>query len=193
MTTWTVIRAAGVGAYLALFLTVSWGLIATTSLLSTRIAKSTSVLIHQVLGSVGLALLAVHLGGLLADRFVRFDVPDLLVPFRVEKLATAVALGVFALYACVLVLLTSWLRKGIGTVWWRRFHLLATPAFVLALMHGMLAGTDSARPWLWWTYLGTALVVVFLLLMRALTDARPSPRARNQAEPRPRSGAAVRP
>jgi len=193
VTTWTVIRAAGVGAYLALFLTVSWGLIATTSLLSTRIAKSTSVLIHQVLGSVGLALLAVHLGGLLADRFVRFDVPDLLVPFRVEKSTTAVALGVFALYACVLVLLTSWLRKGVGTVWWRRFHLLATPAFVLALMHGMLAGTDSTRPWLWWTYLGTALVVVFLLLMRALTDARPAPRARNQGVQQPRSGAAVRP
>jgi len=192
VTTWTVIRAAGVGAYLALFLTVSWGLIATTSLLSTRIAKSTSVLIHQVLGSVGLALLAVHLGGLLADRFVRFDVPDLLIPFRVEKSTTPVALGVFALYACVLVLLTSWLRKGIGTVWWRRFHLLATPAFVLALMHGMLAGTDSARPWLWWTYLGTALVVVFLLLVRAL-DARPAPRERNQAMQQPRSGAPVRP
>jgi len=111
----------------------------------------------------------------------------------VEKLTTAVALGVFALYACVLVLLTSWVRKGIGTVWWRRFHLLATPAFLLALMHGMLAGTDSTRLWLWWTYLDTALVVVFLLLVRALTDARPAPRERNQAASRPRSGAAARP
>jgi len=178
--------------------TVGWGLAAAlilavaTVLVTWKASSPLLFLLYPILILGGLALLAVHLGGLLADRFVRFDVPDLLVPFRVEKSTTAVALGVFAFYACLLVLLTSWLRRGIGTVWWRRFHLLATPAFVLALMHGMLAGTDSARPWLWWTYLGTALVVVFLLLVRAL-DARPAPRERNQAMQQPRSGAPVRP
>lgn len=170
MSTWSILRAAGVGAYLMLFAAVAWGLVATTGLVSKRVAKATSVLIHQVLGSVALALLVIHLGGLLLDEFAELEPLDLLVPLREKKeRPIGVALGVVGMYVLLIVLLTSWIRKGLGTSWWRRFHLFATPAFVLALMHGMVAGTDTKSPWMWWTYVATGLCVVFLLLVRALT------------------------
>ena len=186
MTTWIVLRAGGVGAFLMLFGAVSWGLISTTSLISTRIAKATSILIHQVLGSVGLALLAIHIGGVLVDRFVRFGLLDVLVPLHSHALNVAVSFGVMAMYATVVVLVTSWARKGVGPTLWRRAHLLAAPAFTLAVVHGMLAGTDTTRPWMWWTYIATGLIVVFLLIVRGLTrGARSATRrpARRDGEP----------
>jgi predicted ferric reductase len=166
-----------------LFAAVAWGLLATTTLVSKRIAKATSVLLHQVLASVGLALLAVHVGAILLDRFVDFDALDVLVPFRSDLRPVAVGLGVIAMYAAVVVLVSSWIRRGIGTTWWRRLHVLATPAFALALMHGMAVGTDTRRPWLWWMYVATALVVVFLLIVRALGERAPRERARPVAPP----------
>ena len=184
MNTWIVTRAAGVGAYVMLFSAVAWGLVATTALVSKRIAKATSVLLHQVLASVGLALLAVHLGAILLDQFVDFDALDVMIPFRSDVRPVAVGLGVLAMYVALVVLLTSWIRRALGTTWWRRFHVLATPAFALALMHGMAVGTDTRRPWMWWMYVATALVIAFLLIVRALTEGvRPVRHERPAATP----------
>lgn len=79
------------------------------------------------------------------------------------------ALGIVAMYLLVFVIVASWLRKPIGTAWWRRTHLLAIPTFALSLLHGLFAGTDGARPVMWWVYVATGLVVVFLIVVRALT------------------------
>lgn len=181
MTWWIVLRAAGVAAYLMLFLSVAWGLVSTTTPFGKRISKPSSTLVHQFMSTCGLVLVGVHLGGLLVDRFVRFDVLDLLVPLRAPYRPFAVALGVVAMDATVVVVVTSWVRKRIGTAAWRRTHLLAVPVFTLALLHGIFAGTDTARPWMWWTYVSTGLVIVFLIVVRALTaDHRPE-RARRPA------------
>ena len=174
MTSWIVLRAAGVGAYVMLFLSVAWGLASTTTPFGKRISKPSSTLVHQFMSTCGLFLVAIHLAGLLVDRFVRFDALDLLVPMRSPYRPFAVTLGITAMYATVVVVVTSWLRKKIGTTAWRRTHLLAVPAFTLSLLHGMFAGTDSAMPWMWWTYVVTGLIVLFLIVVRALTaDYRP--------------------
>lgn len=174
MTSWIVLRAAGVGAYVMLFLSVAWGLASTTTPFGKRISKPSSTLVHQFMSTCGLFLVGIHLAGLLVDRFVRFDALDLLVPMRSPYRPFAVTLGITAMYATVVVVVTSWLRKRIGTTAWRRTHLLAVPAFTLSLLHGMFAGTDSAMPWMWWTYVVTGLIVLFLIVVRALTaDYRP--------------------
>jgi hypothetical protein len=43
------------------------------------------------------------------------------------------------------------------------------PVFALALVHGIFTGTDTTRPWMWWSYVGTGMLVVFLVLVRGLT------------------------
>jgi sulfoxide reductase heme-binding subunit YedZ len=169
MNTWIVLRAAGVGAYLMLFLSVAWGLLATTSLVTQHVAKPTSILFHQFVATVGLALLGVHLGGLLIDSFMPFGLPDLLVPLRAEYRPVATAVGVIAMYAMVVVMTSSWTKRRIGIAWWRRLHMLAIPTFTLSMLHGIFAGSDAARPWMWAMYLVTGAVVFFLVLVRGLT------------------------
>jgi cytochrome b561 len=69
--------------------------------------------------------------------------------------------------------------------------MLAVPTFVLSLVHGVFAGTDSARPAMWWTYVATGLLVVFLLVVRGLTAGfRPERGAHPTTRPRATTPAA---
>ena len=180
---WLLTRSAGVGAYLMLYLAVAWGLLATTSLVTRRVSKRSSTAFHGFVASAGLALLALHLIGLLLDRFVRFDLLDLLVPFRATYRPFALALGIVAMFATVIVLATSWTRKLLRPAMWRTIHLLAVPAFTMALLHGLLAGSDSARPGMAILYWATGLSTLFLVIVRGLTARPPRATARSGGRP----------
>jgi DMSO/TMAO reductase YedYZ heme-binding membrane subunit len=191
MTTWILLRAAGIGSYVMLFLSVAWGLVATTAVVSKRVSKPAANLFHAFVASTGLALLGVHMGLLLVDEFMPFSVATLTLPMASEYRPLAVTAGVVAMYGIVAIVVTSWLRKRVGTSWWRRVHTMAVPMFTLALAHGLFAGTDSERPWMLALYAVTGLLVVFLTIVRALTfgyrPPRPAPpeRARPAAERQP--------
>ena len=170
MNNWNLIRAAGIGAYLMLWASVTWGLISSTEIFRWKATKATSVALHQAFSTSGLLLLGAHLYFLLKDKFLPFTWLDLVVPMRSTYRPIAVTLGIAALFMMLLgVLSTSWGRKVIGTKWWRRSHALAIPTFALTLLHGLLAGSDTRRPAMWWMYVFTACVVLFLLLVRAFT------------------------
>lgn len=184
MTTWIILRAAGIGAYVMLFLSVSWGLIATTGALGKRVSKATAISVHQFMSTAGLVLLGVHIGGLLVDAFMPFGPGDVLIPGRSSFKPVPVAFGIVAMYSMVFVIVLSWLRKQIGTTWWRRSHLLAAPTFILSMLHGVFSGTDSVRPAIWWTYASTGIIVLFLVVVRGLTVGFRPPRAAAPAHAR---------
>lgn len=169
MLTWVVLRAAGIAAYLMLWATVTWGLIGTTALVGKRVARVTAISIHQFLANAALLLLGVHVGGLLLDSYMHFALIDIVAPLHTTHRTVPVAVGILSMYAFMVVLVSSWIRKHLSTRIWRAAHLLAVPAFAMALLHGVFAGTDTVRPWTWWGYVVTGGFVVFLMLTRALT------------------------
>ena len=186
MSTWTIIRAAGVGAYLMLFASVAWGLASTTAPFGNRFSKASASTLHQTMSTVGLVLLGLHLVALFADTFMPFSIAELTIPMASEYRPVAVAFGIVAMYATVFVIVASWLRSRIGTTWWRRTHLLAVPTFALSLVHGVFSGSDSREPWMFWTYVATGFVVLFLVVVRGLTagyrpERAPRPRASERA------------
>jgi methionine sulfoxide reductase heme-binding subunit len=169
MTTWFMLRSAGIGSYLLLFSSVTWGLIGTTAVLESRVSKATSILVHHYLGTSMVVLLAVHLVGLLLDKVQAFHVLDLLIPLRSSFRPVPVAFGLIAMYTAVLLLVTSWWRSKVGLTWWRRVHIWGTPAFISAMVHGIFSGTDANVPVVWWMYMVTGAIVLFLLVVRGLT------------------------
>jgi sulfoxide reductase heme-binding subunit YedZ len=183
MTTWIILRAAGIGAYVMLFLTVAFGLIATSTPFGKRFAKASSTSVHQFMSTVGLLLLGVHIGGLLLDQYVPFGPTEILVPGASTYRPIPVALGVLAMYAMVLVLASSWVRRSYSPKIWRAIHVLSIPAFVLSFLHGVFAGADAARPWMLLTYVLTGVIVVFLLVLRGFV-AGMRPARRTQSSPR---------
>jgi DMSO/TMAO reductase YedYZ heme-binding membrane subunit len=89
------------------------------------------------------------------------------------------------MYAMVVVTVSSWVRKFLPTRLWRDIHLLAIPAFILALLHGVFSGTDTDRPAMLALYVASGLFVLFLVLVRGLTVGfrPPRPSAPDRAEP----------
>ena len=178
MLTWNVIRASGIGAFLMLWASVTWGLVSTTSVFGKKASKQTTIALHQAFSTSGLLLLATHIVALVLDSFMPFSWLDVLIPLRSTFRPLGVAFGIGAMSVMLLgVLSTSWGRKLIGTTWWRRTHSLSVPAYSLALVHGLMTGTDTPRPAMFWVYVASAGIVLFLLILRALTVGQRPQRA----------------
>ncbi len=174
---WYVGRAAGISAYLALALSVVWGLFLSTGLADAWIARARSVEVHKWISAVGLGLVAAHGVVLTGDPYVRFDALDLLVPFLAPYRPVAVGLGVLAAYASVVVFGSFWLRRRIGQRGWRLVHYLAFPTVVLTTAHGLLAGTETATSWMRLVYLAVSALVLWLTVYRVVlvVARRPAP------------------
>ncbi|HEX8968014.1 MAG TPA: hypothetical protein VF937_09050 [Chloroflexota bacterium] len=170
---WYLSRAAGISAYLALALSVVWGLLLSTGLADTWIARGRSVDLHKWTSAVALALVLTHAFVLVGDPYVRFDLVAVVVPFAAEYRRLAVALGVLSAYGTVVVFGSFWLRRQIGQRTWRVVHVLAFPTFGLVTLHGILAGSDSGTPWMRLVYLLGGGVVLWLVTYRLVTQSTP--------------------
>ncbi len=159
---WHLSRAAGITAYLALTLAVAFGLFLSTGLADRWISRARSVEVHRWLSSVMLGLVGAHAAALLGDRFLRFDVVDVLLPFASRYRPFAVGLGVLAGYTALAVHASFALRARLGTRAWRALHYASFGLYVLATAHGILAGSDAGLPWMGGVYLGSLGVVTVL-------------------------------
>lgn len=184
-TPWVTSRAAGVTAFLALTLDVVFGLFVSTGAADRVIPRARSVEVHRWLSVVALAMTALHATVLLGDRFIRFDALDLLVPFLAPYRPLAVGLGVLTAYGAAVVHVSFRLRRRIGARVWRRLHHASFFVFAGALVHGLVAGSDSSSPGMLALYVAAVTLVASLGLFRALGS-----RADRTGPHRPGTGAA---
>ena len=165
-TFWFLARAAGLSAYLMLFLNVFLGLAVRSKVLEALLARWRSFDLHQFTALLALGFLALHGLALLGDRYIGFSPAELLVPFASPYRPVWTALGVMALYLFLGVLASSYLRKLIGQRLWRAIHYSAFVAFLLAMAHGIFAGSDSSEPWAAALYGGTGSIIGLLVILR---------------------------
>lgn len=144
---WLLARASGYAAFVALSLDVIAGLLVSTRVGDRWLARGQLIDLHGWLSPIALALLVGHVLALLADRYIRFDVLDVLVPMVSPYRPAAVGLGIVAAYCAVVVHASFSFRRTIGTRLWRRLHYLSFVALVAAAAHAFLAGTDAWRAW----------------------------------------------
>ncbi len=165
---WITSRAAGVAAFIALTLDVIFGLFVSTGAADRLIPRARSIDVHPWLSTVALTMTGVHAVALLADRFVRFDLLDVLVPFVSSYRAFAVALGVLAAYGAVLIHASFSWRRRIGPKVWRKVHYISFFVFAGALLHGLLAGSGSGTPGMQALYVSSATAVAVLGIYRVV-------------------------
>ena len=170
-TFWYIARAAGFTAYVLLTLTVCFGLLVRTKLMDALVARWRTFDIHQVTALIALAFVGLHIFALLGDHYVGFQLSELLVPFTAPYRPTEVALGIVALYLMIVVVGSFYVRRSIGYETWRTIHYLTFGVFLLALGHGVFAGTDSGEPWARAIYWGTGLVVAALTYWRVRRES----------------------
>jgi methionine sulfoxide reductase heme-binding subunit len=167
-TLWYVTRAAAVSAYVLLALTTNLGIVRS---LTTQIGERVSWVLdelHQFLALLTGAFVLLHLLTLLLDPFITFTPANLLLPFAQPYRTLATDLGVLGLYALVVVLVSSWLRRRISRGMWRGLHYLGFAAFFLVTIHGLLAGADAGQAWMRALSFGFGSAAVFLIVMRLI-------------------------
>ena len=143
---WYFARSAGIVAYLLLSSSVLLGILMAgrTAFSWPRFAVEE---VHRALAIATGVFIALHGGTLLLDAVVPISLGQELVPFTSSYSPLAVGLGVCAMELIAAVGITNAVRKQIPHRVWRRAHYLTLPAWLLATVHGIAAGTDRFDPW----------------------------------------------
>ncbi len=160
--TWYITRAAGIIAYLLLWLSTAWGLAIPSKLLDRWLNRAFTFDFHQFISLLSLGFLGLHMFILTADRFLPYSLAQILVPFLSDYRPLWVGVGVIAFYLCALVSITYYLRQRIGMKAFRAIHYASLLAYLGATAHGIFSGTDSSLPAVFLMYTGTFLVILFL-------------------------------
>ena len=181
-TFWLLARASGMTAYVLLTASVLAGLVLKSRPFGRALKVSSVADVHRFLSLLGLGMLALHGVSLMLDQTVKMPLAGLFVPGASPYRPTSVSFGVLTAELMALIVVSFSIRKRIGVRNWRRLHWATYAVFVMGTLHGLLAGTDSSRPWAKALYLGAVGAVVFATSWRALTrPTRPAPAARRPA------------
>ena len=143
---WYFARSAGIVAYLLLASSVFLGVLL-AGRGKTRWPRFAVEEVHRFLAILTGVFVALHGGSLLLDKVVPTGLGQELVPFTSSYRPVAVGLGVTAMELLAAVGISNRYRRSIPHAVWRKLHYLTLPAWLLASLHGVLAGTDRTDPW----------------------------------------------
>lgn len=169
--TWLMIRTFGILSYLTLFLGMAIGITYSFPQLQGR-KKGQLLRWHTYANLTGTCFALLHTVLLIIDTFMPFDWAELLIPFTAKNNPILNGLGTLAMYGLLIVLFTTDIRHKLKRKLWLALHMLSYPIFVLSLLHGILLGTDSKRGWAALMYVGTAIILISLTLLRFQLSSR---------------------
>lgn len=172
---WYLARASAFVAYGLLWLSMLLGLTMTNKLARVWPGGPIAFDLHQHTSLLGLAFALFHALVLLGDHYIGYSLAKILMPFSSTAYKPLeVGLGQIALYLLALVGLSFYTRALIGRKLWRSIHFLSFALFIMALLHGVGSGTDSATPFALIFYWLTGGTVLFATVYRVLV-VLPSP------------------
>ena len=181
--TWYLIRAAGLVAYLLLWLSTVWGLAVASKIFDPVLHRAFTFDTHEWLSLLAIGFTVLHVGALLFDRYLPFSIVEVLVPFTASYRPVWVGAGVIGMYLTLLVTATFYLRRQIGQKTFRAIHLFSFAGYASVSVHSLFSGTDSSLLSAKLIYVTSALVVLCLTLWyvqtrRAATRPHPTTTAR---------------
>jgi predicted ferric reductase len=166
---WYLSRASAMVAYGLLWLSMATGLIITNKLARLWPGGPIAFDLHQFTSLMGLAFALFHALILMGDKYINYDLAQVLVPFNSTGYKPVwVGWGQIGFYLLAIVGLSFYVRKRLGNRSWRLIHYFSFFMFALALLHGIFAGTDSTVVAIQIFYWITGASLLFLLVYRIL-------------------------
>lgn len=169
MNLWLISRGAGLSALVLLTLSTSLG--ALVSIRGRAHVRYIVQYLHRVFAGLGLAVLGLHIGTVLADSYAHVGWTGAIIPFTSGYRPTAVALGTLATYTFGLVAILGLARARMAasvraTRVWRALHGLAYVGWGAAVWHGVNSGTDISVGWVRYLYVACVMAVLGSLVTR---------------------------
>jgi sulfoxide reductase heme-binding subunit YedZ len=148
---------------------VSLGLLMSTRLLKGRAGDLRTL--HEALSLSSLVALAVHGLALIGDHYLHPSLVDIALPFAGSYRTFWTSLGIIGGWAMVVLGLSFYGRRWIGTARWRKLHRFTAAAWLLGLIHALGEGTDAGRLW-FMAMVGAVVVPALVLLATRLRGPR---------------------
>ncbi|HEY7270421.1 MAG TPA: ferric reductase-like transmembrane domain-containing protein [Dehalococcoidia bacterium] len=167
-TYWYLNRAGGIVAYLLLFAALCLGLSMTGGALERVLRRYRVYDLHRFVSLMALGAMLFHVVIVIPDRFIKFSIPELFVPMASDYRPLYLAFGILSLYLTAVIIAAFYARHALSYRTWRLLHYATFAAFVLALAHGIGAGTESGAAWMEYLYAVTGLISFNLLVYRVL-------------------------
>ncbi len=149
---WWAGRASGFVAYLALWLSMMFGMAVSSKGMGGLLPKKLMMDMHQQWTLSAVVATVVHVLTLVFHSESGVGPLAAIVPFASARLTGPVGVGTIALFGLLIVAGSSWLRTRIPYDAWRGIHALAFGTMIMALAHGWTAGTDTSLEWARWLY-----------------------------------------
>lgn len=170
---WYMSRVSALLGYLFLWGSMFWGLLLSTKIIKSSLSPVLTFGMHQFLSLLGLGFAFFHAVILLGDRYIAFNLSDILIPFNASYEPIWAGIGTISLYLYAVITLSFYLRKHIGQKMWRTLHYLTFITYLMVVAHGLLVGTDSSLNVMRLMYLASAAGILFLSYYRILSGNPP--------------------
>lgn len=163
---WLASRAAGIVAFLLIAAAVLLGLAMASKMPRRPGLKRKLLKVHEQVALTALVAIGLHGVLLLGDAWLKPGITGIAVPFTLAYRPAWTGMGILAGYLALLLGPTYYWRRRIGTRRWRQIHRATVVVFALAVLHSLGSGTDGASLWLRTMVLGSAALVLALILFR---------------------------
>ena len=170
---WYAARAGGVLAYVLVSASVLAGILLAGKKRVPGFPRFAVEDVHRFLGILAGLFIAIHVAAIALDTYVPFSLTQLVVPFASSYRPLATGLGIVALELLLAVSVTNRLRSRLPYRVWRRAHYATLAVWLLATVHGIMAGTDRDQTWLVWLYALTVALVAGAAALRFGRGAAP--------------------
>jgi len=172
--TWFIVRGSGISAFVLLSASMVWGLWISSKTFGRTVKVKGLQWLHESLGLAALGATVIHMVAVSMEQFIVFSWWDIMIPGLATWKPLATSFGVVAFWSLLLVSLSFYAKRWISQRTWRSIHYLSFGAFLAALAHGVMAGSDSGAPWVAALYVATGVAVTALTILRAMASARAS-------------------
>lgn len=171
---WYLVRASGLLAFFLLFMMIVSGIGQVAGYSFRYLEPITAWATHRATGIAFTVAVAVHIFGILIDKFVSFNIWDILIPFKSDFKPVEifghnfgslyVTFGIVAVYALLIIIITSYIWIDRKPQTWKIFHLTSYLIVALIFVHGLFLGTDISSGFLRiiWIILGFILMLLVL-------------------------------
>ncbi len=187
---WYLSRGMAFVALGLLWLSMMLGLMITDKMAKSWPGAPAAFAIHEYVSLLGLAFAALHAVILVGDRYIKYQLVQILMPFAsVNYHPIWVGVGQIAFYVWAVISVTFYVRHWIGPKAWKLIHYASFFNFIVAMMHGLAAGTDAKFAWaqaIYWILGGTVLFLTAYRVVAGLAGPEHRvalPHTGRQAEP----------
>lgn len=150
---WYVIRAAGFIAAGLIFLLIISGIGQVTGYTYKVLEPVKAWAVHRAMAIALLFVLAVHIGFLLIDHYIKFSLGQVLLPFMshysngtsfmgLAMGGLAVTFGILALYCILIIVISSLTIRENHTYGWKQLHYISYLAVIFIFLHALYTGSD---------------------------------------------------